>query len=99
MKSIYTCSIFIFACIFCFNIVVEVQGTEHAIQIMAPVNHSMQLRLDEFKQILEADDIKDRHIVVVSIAGAFRQGKSFLMNIFIKYLNAKVFDIEIVFEK
>lgn len=90
MKFVYTCSISVFVCIFCFNIIAEVQGTGHAIQIMVPVNHSMRLRLDKLKQILEADDIKDRNIVVVSIAGGFRQGKSFLMNIFIKYLNAKV---------
>lgn len=69
------------------------QASESAepIQIIVPsVNHSFQLELNELKHILEVDDIRDRHIVVVSVAGAFRQGKSFLMNFFIRYLNAQV---------
>lgn len=61
-----------------------------AIQIIVPVNHSFHLQVDEIKAILENENIKDRHVVVVSIAGAFRQGKSFLMNFFIKYLYAQV---------
>lgn len=61
-----------------------------AIQIVAPVEHSFQLKADEFKPILESENIKDRNVVVISIAGAFRQGKSFLMNLFIKYLYAQV---------
>lgn len=60
------------------------------IQIVVPVNHTLRLELDALKRILEADDIADRHVVVVSIAGAFRQGKSFLLNFFIKYLSAQV---------
>ena len=61
-----------------------------AVQIIKPENHSIQLQLDELKSILEADDIKDRHVVVVSIAGAMRKGKSFLLNFFIRYLYAQV---------
>lgn len=60
------------------------------IQIIKPDKHSFQLELDELKFILEADHIKDRHVVVVSIAGAFRKGKSFLLNFFLKYLYAQV---------
>lgn len=41
-------------------------------------------------QILASDDLKDRQIVVVSVAGALRKGKSFLLNFFLKYLNARV---------
>ncbi|XP_031634116.1 atlastin-like [Contarinia nasturtii] len=59
------------------------------IQIIRPVNHTLQLQLEDLKPILEADDIKDRHVVVVSIAGAYRKGKSFLLNFFIRYLDAQ----------
>lgn len=61
-----------------------------AIRIVTPVNHTFHLELSELKPILENGHIKDRHVVVVSIAGAFRQGKSFLLNFFVKYLQAQV---------
>lgn len=61
-----------------------------AIQIITPVNHTFHLELDDLKGILEADAIKDRHVVVLSIAGSFRKGKSFLLNFFIRYLDAQV---------
>lgn len=62
------------------------------IQIVIPKNQTYELEIDELTYILEADTIKDRHIVVVSIAGASRQGKSFLLNFFLKYLYAQVSD-------
>lgn len=63
----------------------------HAVQIISPTNnHSFELKLNDLNQILLSDDIKHRNVVVVSIAGAFRQGKSFLLNFFVKYLQAQV---------
>lgn len=61
-----------------------------AIQIVNPSNHLFQLQIDELKPILENENIKYRNVVVVSIAGAYRQGKSFLMNFFLRYLYAQV---------
>lgn len=60
------------------------------IQILTPVNHQYKLQLEVLKEILEHDDIKNRQVVAVSIAGAFRKGKSFLLNFFLKYLYAQV---------
>lgn len=68
----------------------EDTGIAGPIQIVLPINHTFHLDIDHLKQILEADEIKDRHVVVVSIAGAFRKGKSFLLNFFVRYLNAQV---------
>lgn len=65
-------------------------STANSIQIVAPVDHRFQLKADVLKPILDKENIKDRNVVVISIAGAFRQGKSFLMNFFIKYLYAQV---------
>lgn len=60
-----------------------------AIQIVTPINHTLHLT-QEWASILEAEEIRDRDVVVVSIAGAFRQGKSFMMNFFLRYLYAQV---------
>lgn len=73
-------------------------GSARAIQIVAPVNHSFNLELNELKQILEVDNIKNRHVVVVSVAGAFRKGKSFLLNFFLKYLYAQVIQLNAIFK-
>lgn len=64
-------------------------GPSCAAQIVSQTDQLFNLEYDELKSILDNDSIKDRSVVVVSIAGAFRQGKSFLMNFFIKYLNAQ----------
>lgn len=63
------------------------------IQIVIPKNQTYELEIDELNHILNADEIKDRHIVVVSIAGASRQGKSFLLNFFLKFLYAQVSEV------
>lgn len=61
-----------------------------AIQIVKSNDHIFEVDLENLKQILGADDIKDRYVVVISIAGALRTGKSFLLNFMLKYLRAKV---------
>lgn len=66
-----------------------------AVQIFTCENHRFELQLDKLQQILDVDDLKDRSIVAVSIAGSFRTGKSFLLNFFVKYLRAQVSSINI----
>lgn len=62
-----------------------------AIQIVQPKSdHTFELKIDVLEKILSADDIRDRNVVVVSVAGALRQGKSFLLNFFLQYLYAQV---------
>lgn len=63
-----------------------------AVQIVSPGKYGFHLQLDELKSILDVDDIRDRDVVIVSIAGALRNGKSFMLNFFIKYLNAQVIE-------
>lgn len=62
----------------------------HPIQILIPQNHSFDLNSNELETILKHDEIKERNVVVVSVAGAFRQGKSFLLNFYLRYLEAQV---------
>lgn len=62
-----------------------------AIQIVKPTDdHKFILKIDALETILNAESIRDRYVVVVSIAGALRQGKSFLLNFYLQYLNAQV---------
>ena len=76
--------------IFCQKTLGDELNSGQAIRIITTNDHVFNLELDGIKSILENDSIKDRSVVVVSIAGAFRQGKSFLLNFFIKYLFAQV---------
>ncbi|XP_077554329.1 atlastin-3-like isoform X2 [Haemaphysalis longicornis] len=41
------------------------------------------------KRILLDDNIKDLPVVVVSVAGIFRKGKSFLLNFFLQYMRSR----------
>lgn len=51
---------------------------------------SFQLKDNALREILEADDVREREIVIISVAGAYRQGKSFLLSFFLRYLHSKV---------
>lgn len=53
-------------------------------------NHVFDLDEEALESILMQDHVKDRHIVVVSVAGAFRKGKSFLLDFFLRYMRSKV---------
>jgi atlastin len=48
--------------------------------------------LDEaaVKSVLFQPEVRNRKIAIVSIVGAFRRGKSFLLNFMLRYLNAEV---------
>ena len=61
-----------------------------AIQIITIENRSLKFDPEILRPIFERDDLIDCQAVIVSIAGAFRKGKSFLLNFFLKYLYAQV---------
>lgn len=61
-----------------------------AVQIIAPKDHKFELQFENLKQIFESTNIKDRDVVIISIAGPYRKGKSFLLNFFLRYLYAQV---------
>ncbi|KAK9739645.1 Guanylate-binding protein, C-terminal domain [Popillia japonica] len=62
----------------------------HAIQIvLANKDHTFSLDEEALSNVLMQDEIKDRYVVVVSVAGAFRKGKSFILDFFLRYMKSK----------
>lgn len=53
-------------------------------------NNNLEVHEDALCPILFNERVIFRKVVVVSIAGLFRKGKSFLMNYFLRYLYAHV---------
>ena len=45
---------------------------------------------EALENILLHEEVKDRKIMAMSIVGAFRKGKSFMMDYFLRYLYAHV---------
>ena len=53
--------------------------------------HSFSLNEGLLEEVLISDErIRDKKVVVISVAGAFRKGKSFLLDFFLRYLDRKV---------
>jgi len=49
-------------------------------------DHDFLLDEKNLSSILMKDSVRDKHVVVVSVAGAFRKGKSFLLDFYLRYL-------------
>ncbi|XP_064411913.1 atlastin-2 isoform X1 [Latimeria chalumnae] len=52
-------------------------------------NHNFELDEEALEQILLQEHIRDLNVVVVSVAGAFRKGKSFLLDFMLRYMYSK----------
>ncbi|KAF2897750.1 hypothetical protein ILUMI_08413 [Ignelater luminosus] len=62
----------------------------HPIQIvLANKDHTFTLDEEALSRVLMQDEFRDRYVVVVSVAGAFRKGKSFLLDFFLRYMDSK----------
>lgn len=58
--------------------------------VVAKPDHTFELDQEALQEILLSDEVRDRKVVVLSVAGAFRKGKSFLLDFIIRYLNKEV---------
>ncbi|KAK5898958.1 hypothetical protein CesoFtcFv8_008487 [Champsocephalus esox] len=48
--------------------------------------HSFLLREEALERLLLKEEVQDLNVVVVSVAGAFRKGKSFLLDFMLRYM-------------
>ena len=51
--------------------------------------HNFTLDEEALNEILNKENIKDKPICIISVAGAFRKGKSFLLNFMLRYLESQ----------
>ncbi|KAL0964544.1 hypothetical protein UPYG_G00325430 [Umbra pygmaea] len=49
-------------------------------------NHKFELDTEALEKLLLRDEVRDLNVVVVSVAGAFRKGKSFLLDFMLRYM-------------
>ncbi|KAJ8281878.1 hypothetical protein COCON_G00043970 [Conger conger] len=52
-------------------------------------DHSYSLDVEALEQVLLAPELREKHVVVLSVAGAFRKGKSFILDFMIRYMYGK----------
>lgn len=50
---------------------------------------TLTLNTEVLERILNRPDVRDRKLAVISITGAVRKGKSFLLNFFLRYLKSQ----------
>ncbi|RWS06696.1 atlastin-1-like protein [Dinothrombium tinctorium] len=68
----------------------SISNQQKPIQIAAiDKKKKLQMNTDALSSVLLQDKVRDKPLVIISIAGDFRKGKSFLLNFFLRYLNRK----------
>ncbi|KAK9497543.1 hypothetical protein O3M35_004244 [Rhynocoris fuscipes] len=69
---------------------VDMENLEIAVPIvLSQEDHKFTLDEAALEELLLRPEVKDRSVVVVSVAGAFRKGKSFILDFFLRYMKAK----------
>ncbi|XP_072929621.1 atlastin-like isoform X2 [Epargyreus clarus] len=62
----------------------------HGVQVVnTGPEHTFTLDEEALAALLLREDVRDRSAVVISVAGAFRKGKSFLLDFFLRYMHHK----------
>lgn len=62
-----------------------------AVQIVhAKVDHTFELDEEALTAILCSEETRNKKVAVLSIAGAFRKGKSFLLDFLLRYMERAV---------
>lgn len=56
------------------------------IPLLEDIDGNLQFRPENLKKLLDPDILKDIPVAIISIAGALRMGKSFLLNLLQRYL-------------
>ncbi|KAH8030697.1 hypothetical protein HPB51_011484 [Rhipicephalus microplus] len=70
-------------------LVVATMGGEPVQILRVGDGERIEFNQRELERILLTDHVKDRPVVVISVAGAYRQGKSFLLSFLLRYLRHK----------
>ena len=55
--------------------------------VKAKADHTFDLDREALSEILLSDEVRERKVVVLSVAGAFRKGKSFLLDYLLRFLS------------
>ena len=58
--------------------------------VVAEDDHSFALDENALKSLLLDSRVRDCKVIILSVAGAYRKGKSFLLDFFLRYLYSKV---------
>lgn len=58
--------------------------------ILESGDHSFTLDHEALTEILLKNEVRNRDLVIISVAGAFRKGKSFMLDFFLRYLYSRV---------
>ncbi|KAK5886797.1 hypothetical protein CesoFtcFv8_017798 [Champsocephalus esox] len=65
----------------------EPDGRARPIQVLlVKDDHTFELDEAALSRILLSAEVRDREVVAISVAGAFRKGKSFLMDFMLRYM-------------
>ncbi len=69
----------------------QLKGGHGPVQIITSNRNTGGITLNEdaLANILLREDIRDKHVAIVSVCGAYRHGKSFILDFFLRYLNAE----------
>jgi len=88
--GILVCVTFYVHCVFCLAADTLIG---ESLQIIYFDEDSCTFKLDVelLEKVLLSEEVRNMKVMVLSVAGTFRQGKSFLLNFFIKYLKAVEF--------
>lgn len=68
----------------------NLRGARPVPVVVANEQHNFDLDEKALEEILLNEAVRDKKVVVVSVAGAFRKGKSFLLDFFLRYLDRQV---------